>query len=101
MRYLKIEQARLIDPSLQLDTVTDVYVAEGRIKAISRKPESGVIEQSIDGRGQWLVPGFVDLGAHLAEPGFAQKGAIASETYAACSSGFTQDRKSTRLNSSH
>lgn len=89
MRYLKIEQARLIDPSLQLDTVTDVYVAEGRIKAIGRKPESGVIEQSIDGRGQWLVPGFVDLGAHLAEPGFAQKGAIASETYAACSSGFT------------
>lgn len=89
MRYLQIEQARLIDPSQSLDTVADVYVAEGRIKAIGRKPESGVVEQTIDGRGQWLVPGLIDLGAHLAEPGFAQKGTIASETYAACSSGFT------------
>ena len=89
MRYLHIEQARLIDPSQNIDTVTDLYVAEGRIKAIGRKPESGVVEESIDGRGQWLIPGLIDLGGHLAEPGFAQKGAIASETYAACSSGFT------------
>lgn len=89
MRYLQIEQARLIDPSQNLDSVADVYIGEGRIKAIGRKPDSGVVEQTIDARGQWLVPGLVDLGAHLAEPGYAQKGTIASETYAACSSGFT------------
>lgn len=89
MRYLHIQNARLIDPSQNLDQVTDIYVAEGRIQAIGHKPSTGEIEQSIDASGQWLVPGFIDLGAHLAEPGYAHKGSIASETRAACSSGFT------------
>ena len=89
MRYLHIHNARLIDPAQQLDQVADVYVAEGRIQAIGHKPASGEIEHSIDGTGQWLIPGLVDLGGHLAEPGFAHKGSIASETRAACASGFT------------
>lgn len=89
MRYLHIQNARLIDPQQNLDQVCDVYVSEGRIRALGHKPASGEIERSIDASGQWLVPGFVDLGAHLAEPGFAHKGSIASETKAACSSGFT------------
>ena len=89
MRYLHIENARLIDPSQNLDQVTDIYVAEGRIRAIGHKPASGEIEQSISAGGQWLIPGLVDLGAHLAEPGFNHKGSIASETRAACASGFT------------
>lgn len=89
MRYLHIQNARLIDPAQQLDTIADVYVAEGRIKAIGHKPKAGEIEKSIDASGQWLVPGFIDLGAHLGEPGFTQKGTIASETRAACAAGFT------------
>lgn len=89
MRYTQIQQARLIDPSQALDSVTDLYLADGKIQAIGSKPNHGEVEQVIDGRNQWLIPGLIDLGGHLAEPGFAQKGAIASETYAACSSGFT------------
>lgn len=89
MRYLQIQNARLIDPAQQLDQVADIYVAEGRIKAIGHKPASGEIEKSIDASGQWLVPGFIDLGAHLAEPGYTHKGSIASETRAACAAGFT------------
>lgn len=89
MRYLHIENARLIDPSQNLDQVTDVYVAEGRIHAIGHKPATGGIEHSIDASGLLLVPGLIDLGAHLAEPGFTHKGSIASETRAACASGFT------------
>lgn len=89
MRYLHIENARLIDPARQLDSVSDIYIAEGRIAAIGHKPSCGEIEQSLNAAGQWLVPGFIDLGAHLPEPGFTQKGSIASETRAACASGFT------------
>ncbi|MCD8521807.1 MAG: dihydroorotase [Saccharospirillaceae bacterium] len=89
MRYLHIENARLIDPSQNLDQVTDVYIAEGRIHAIGHKPATGGIEHSIDASGLLLVPGLIDLGAHLAEPGFTHKGSIASETRAACASGFT------------
>ena len=89
MRYLHIENARLIDPSQNLDEVCDIYVAGGRIATIGHKPASGEIEQSINAQGQWLVPGFIDLGAHLADPGYPQKGTIASETRAACAGGFT------------
>lgn len=89
MRYLHIENARLIDPANNLDQITDIYVAEGRIAAIGHKPAGGGIELTIDGQGKWLVPGLVDLGAHLPEPGYSQKGSIASETRAACASGFT------------
>jgi len=89
MRYLHIENARLIDPSQQLDDTCDIYVAGGRIAAIGHKPAAGEIEESIDANGQWLVPGFIDLGAHLSDPGYPQKGTIESETRAACASGFT------------
>lgn len=83
MRYLQITNARLLDPSQKLDEVADIYIAEGRIQAIGGRPATGEIEQSIDAQGQWLIPGLIDLGAHL------NKGSIASETQAASSSGFT------------
>lgn len=89
MRYCVIEGARLLDPANQLDTVTDIYIANGKIQAIGHKPSAGEIETSIDGRGKILIPGLIDLAAHLAEPGFTQKGSVASETRAATRSGFT------------
>ena len=89
MRYLHIANVRLIDPHTDTDTITDVYVAHGRIQTIGRKPGSGEIEHHIDATGLWLTPAFIDLGAHLPEPGFSQKGSIASETLAACAAGFS------------
>lgn len=83
MRYLHIANARLLDPAQDLDKVTDVYVAEGRIQCIGRRPDGGEIDRSIDANGRWLMPGLVDLGAHLG------KGSVASEAKAACASGFT------------
>lgn len=83
MRYLHISNARLLDPSQELDELTDIYIAEGRIRSIGKRPATGEIDHSIDAQGQWLIPGLVDLGAHLS------KGSIASETKAASSSGFT------------
>lgn len=89
MRYCLIEGARLLDPANNLDTVADVYIADGKIQAIGHKPAAGEIETSINGAGKLLIPGLIDLGAHLAEPGFSQKGSIATETKAAARSGFT------------
>lgn len=89
MRYLHIENARVIDPLTNTDKVCDVYVANGCIQAIGHRPSAGEIEASIDATGQWLMPGLIDLGGHLPEPGFSQKGSIASETRAAANGGFT------------
>jgi dihydroorotase len=40
-------------------------------------------------RGQVIAPGFVELSAHLREPGFEYKATIASECKAAAAGGFT------------
>jgi len=89
MRYLHIENARVIDPASGIDGVMDVFVAGGTIRALGRRPDAGEIEESIDASGLWLLPGLIDLGGHLPEPGFSQKGTMASETRAACAGGFT------------
>lgn len=86
---ISILQGRLIDPASGLDTIDDLHIADGRILAIGPAPEGFVAEQSIDARGLVVMPGIIDLRAHLREPGQKQKGSIASETRAAAAGGIT------------
>ncbi|MGH2469990.1 MAG: amidohydrolase family protein, partial [Chloroflexota bacterium] len=46
-------------------------------------------DEVVDGRGLVLLPGFIDLHAHLRQPGFEHKETIASGTRAAAAGGFT------------
>ena len=89
MKYLHIRNAHLIDPSQSLDDTSDLYINDGRIAAIGHKPPEGTIDRTIDAKGQWLVPGFIDLSAYLNEPGYPQKGSIARDAHAAARAGFT------------
>jgi len=89
MKYLHIRNAHLIDPARSLDSLSDVYIAEGKLVAIGHKPPEGTIERTIEAGEQWLVPGFIDLSAYLNEPGYTQKGTIARDTQAAAEAGFT------------
>lgn len=86
---LKISGGRVIDPAQQLDQVTDLYISEGEIVAIGESPEGFVADEQIDASGQIVIPGLIDLSAHLREPGQTQKGTIASETAAAATGGIT------------
>ena len=86
---LQIRNVRIIDPALRTDEITDICVADGRIQSIGEVPPDAVISESRDGNGLWLLPGLIDLGGHLPEPGFAQKGTIETETLAARKGGFT------------
>ncbi|WP_150304452.1 dihydroorotase [Pseudomonas saliphila] len=85
---LTIEGARVIDPASQFDQITDLHIAGGRIEAIGPAPE-GFKAEVIDARGLIASPGLVDLNVSLREPGFSQKGTIASETRAAAAGGVT------------
>ncbi|WP_221793795.1 dihydroorotase [Oceanobacter mangrovi] len=89
MKYLHIRDARVISPDQQLDQICDIYVGEGRIRAIGQKPAGGTIESTLDAQGLWLLPGFIDLSSYLNEPGYPHRGTIASETLIAASAGFT------------
>lgn len=87
---LEIKQARLINPATGYDQTTNIYVQEGVVSHIGdTAPTDQNINESIDAAGMWLLPGLIDLGGHLPEPGFSQKGTIASESQAAANGGFT------------
>lgn len=83
-----IRGARLIDPSKQLDQVTDLYIKDRYIEAIGDL--TGVnADTEIDAEGMILSPSFIDLHTCLRDLNQIQKGTIASETQAAASAGFT------------
>jgi dihydroorotase len=65
-----------------------VLIEAGRIAAVDTDIDADGAEV-IDARGCWIAPGFVDLHAHLREPGHEYKEDIASGGRAAVAGGFT------------
>lgn len=88
MTDLLIKSGRVIDPASKLDGIRDVVIEGGKIKAIkSRATSHG--SQVIDAKGKLVLPGLVDMHAHLRDPGRPDKETIASGTRAAARGGFT------------
>jgi dihydroorotase, multifunctional complex type len=84
--------ARIIDPSRQLDTVGTVIVKDGVIAAAG--PEAlnqGVPEgaEVIDATGKTVIPGLVDARVFCGEPGAEHRETIASASRAAAAGGVT------------
>ncbi|WP_280362173.1 dihydroorotase [Nocardia wallacei] len=66
----------------------DVLLADGEIREIGT--DLGVVDaETIDGAGQFLLPGFVDLHTHLREPGREDTETIESGSAAAALGGYT------------
>ena len=85
-----VRRARLIDPASRTDSIGDILVADGRIVSsgpvLDSAPDGCVV---IDGEGLVCSPGFIDLHAHLREPGYEYKETIATGSMAAARGGFT------------
>lgn len=82
-----IQGARLVDPSVQVDTVTSLYLTNGRIAAIGQAPDGFHADRVIDAKGLVAAPGLVDLCARMREPG--SEGALRVEMRAALAGGVT------------
>ena len=80
---------RFIDPANRIDTLSDVFIADGRIVGLGHAPDGFVAEHRINARNQIVCPGLIDLCARLREPGHEHKATIASETRAAAAAGVT------------
>lgn len=65
MSALHIRGARVIDPANRVDAIQDVVVRDGKIAALGvdlpRQPDA----QCIDATGQLVVPGLIDMHAHV------------------------------------
>jgi len=85
---LLIRNARVVDPFSRRDEEIDVLVSRGRIAAVSATLEKEDREV-IDAGGMVLAPGFLELHAHLREPGGEDAETLQSGLTAALRGGYT------------
>jgi dihydroorotase len=89
MGRLLIRNGRLLDPSQDLDMQGDLLVDGGEIVEAGAGLSSDSAE-ILDAEGAWIAPGFIDMNAHLREPGQEYKEDLTSGGTAAVAGGFTQ-----------
>jgi dihydroorotase len=92
MSRLLLQGGRVIDPSQNMDSTCDVLVAEGRIEACGPRVANEAKADDIhviDCAGLVVSPGFIDVHAHLREPGREDVETIATGSRAAAAGGFT------------
>ena len=83
---------RAVDPTGALDAEVDVVVERGVITRVGRGAAADLVGSErvriVERRGAWLLPGFIDLHAHLREPGAEGKEDVKSGLRAAAAGGF-------------
>jgi len=89
---LVFRRVRVIDPAGALDAEADLVVERGRITRVGRDAGKDIAASErvrvVEREGAWLLPGLVDLHAHLREPGSEGKEDVASGLRAAAAGGF-------------
>lgn len=84
MKNFIVKGARVVDPANNIDEIKDVYVENGAFSKSA--PKDAAV---IDAKGAALIPGIVDIHAHLREPGQTSKETILTGTRAAAAGGIT------------
>jgi dihydroorotase len=91
-RPVLLANARIIDPSRDLDIVGDLLIADGMIREAKRGiGAAGVPEgtEVIDCRDKVIAPGLIDMRAFIGEPGAGHRETFASASQAAAAGGVT------------
>lgn len=87
MRLL-IKNGRVVDPASSTDETLDILIDKGKIVDLKAKIEMEV-PKTIDATRLVVAPGFIDMHAHLREPGQEEKETIHTASLAAAKGGFT------------
>jgi len=91
-RPILLKDARIVDPSRDLDFSGDLLMADGTIREAKRGiGAAGVPEGTdvIECRGKLVAPGLIDMRAFIGEPGEASRETLASASQAAAAGGVT------------
>jgi dihydroorotase len=91
-RPILLANARIVDPSRDMDIVGDLLIADGLIREAKKGiGAAGVPEgtEVIDCRGKVIAPGLIDMRAFIGEPGEASRETLASASQAAAAGGVT------------
>ncbi|HZI66399.1 MAG TPA: dihydroorotase [Thermoanaerobaculia bacterium] len=85
---LLLRGGRIVDPAAGRDGVADLLLAGGVVADVGHRLSAEGAEV-VDASGLLVLPGFIDLHAHLREPGREYAETIASGAAAAAAGGFT------------
>src|SRR6202162_2504875 len=91
-RPMLLTNARIIDPSRDLDMAGDLLIADG----VNREGKGGIGQagvpegtEIVDCRGKAVAPGLTDMRAFVGEPGAEYRETFASASQAAAAGGVT------------
>src|SRR3984885_3235134 len=91
-RPILLANARIVDPSRDLDFSGDLLLADGVVRDAKRGiGAAGVPEgtEIVDCRGKVAAPGLIDMRAFVGEPGAEYRETFASASAAAAAGGVT------------
>lgn len=95
MRYF-IKNGSIIDPARRIATIGNVLIEDGKVVQVVDLADLAMMPEVLDdqtevinARGAVIAPGFLDLHAHVREPGEEYKETIETATRAAAAGGFT------------
>ena len=88
---LLVKNGRVVDPGRKTDATLDILLDGERIAEVAPAGEISSRNgfEVFDAGGQIVAPGFIDLHAHLREPGQESSETIETGTNAAARGGFT------------
>ncbi|MDY6863797.1 MAG: dihydroorotase [Thermodesulfobacteriota bacterium] len=92
MKRALIENGFIIDPANNIEDYFNILIENGIIVELFKNKGRVTLEgdlEIIDAKDRIVIPGMVDLHAHLREPGFEYKETIATGTMSAAAGGFT------------
>src|ERR1700719_1264594 len=86
---LLIKNGRVLDPSTSMDAVMDVLLDGERIAEVAPTGMISADAKIFDASGLIVAPGFIDIHAHLREPGQENSETMETGTRSAARGGFT------------
>jgi len=87
MTRIYIQNGRVVDPAQELDQVTSLLIAGGKVAGIGCPLEGDALV--IDATDRIVAPGLIDMHVQLREPGHEEDETIEAGTAAALAGGFT------------
>lgn len=91
-RPILLANARVVDPSRELDAPGDVLIADGVVRETRRGIGAAGVPEGTDivnCNGRIVAPGLIDMRAFVGEPGFSHRETFASASQAAAAGGIT------------
>lgn len=88
MSKLVIKNGRVVDPSQNIDRISDIAIEDGIVREIATGIDATGSE-IFDASGLVVAPGFIDMHVHFREPGFEHAETIETGARAAAAGGFT------------